>query len=108
MQASGQALHRTPAGRRFSTVRILILLGPIALAVAGCSHADESATSPPPRPAYVVPTGTADAEVQAQGFCSTYHSQPAALVDHSGDFSRFECTGRARGGESFFVERMGL
>jgi hypothetical protein len=89
-------------------VRTLILLGSIALAVAGCSHADESATSPRPQAAYVVPTGAADIDAQAQRFCSSYHSQPAALVDHSGGFSRYECTGRARGGESFFVERMGL
>ncbi len=45
---------------------------------------------------------------EAEKFCHDYHSAPATLVDHAGTISRFECTGRARGGDSFFVERMGL
>jgi len=89
-------------------MRIHSLLASIALGVAACSHADESATSPAPRAAYVVPSSVTDADAQAQQFCTSYHSQPAAVADHSGDLSRFECTGRALGGESFFVERMGL
>jgi hypothetical protein len=52
---------------------------PIAVGLAGCSHAEMSATTPAPHAAYVV----------------------ASTIEG-------ECIGRARGGESFFVERMGL
>jgi hypothetical protein len=81
----------------------------LTLALAACSHADESATTPRPRANYVASTNIeGDAMAAAETFCRDYHSTPAALVDHAGTISRFECTGRTRGGESFFVERMGL
>jgi hypothetical protein len=81
----------------------------VALALAACSHADESATTPKPPAVHVTSTDSAsDAQAEAEKFCHDYHSAPAALAEHSGTISRFECTGRARGGDSFFVEQMGL
>jgi len=81
----------------------------VTLALAACSHADESATTPATRASHVTSTNIeGDAMAEADKFCHDYHSAPAALVDHAGTISRFECTGRARGGDSFFVERMGL
>ncbi len=79
------------------------------LALAACSHADESAKTPASRASHVTSTNIeGDAMAEAEKFCHDYHSAPATLVDHAGTISRFECTGRARGGDSFFVERMGL
>jgi hypothetical protein len=58
---------------------------------------------------YVASTNVqSEASEQAARFCEFYHSKPAQLADRAGTISRFECTGRARGGDSFFVERMGL
>jgi hypothetical protein len=91
------------------TALIRSTLALITLALAACSHADESSTTPRPRAAYVTSTDIeSDATAAAEKFCRDYHSAPAALVDHAGTISRFECTARARGGDSFFVERMGL
>jgi hypothetical protein len=88
---------------------LYVLLVSIAVAVTACSHAETSATSPVSRAGYVASTNIeSDASEQAARFCAFYHSKPAQLVDHAGTISRFECTGRARGGDSFFVERMGL
>ena len=81
----------------------------IALALAGCSEAEMSAATPAPKANYVASTNIeADAMAEATRFCRYYQSEPALLVDHAGTISRFECQGRARGGESFFVERMGI
>ena len=91
------------------TALIRSTLALMTLALAACSHADESATTPKPRAGLVTATASeSDATAEADKFCHDYHSAPAALVDHAGTVTRFECTGRARGGESFFVERMGL
>jgi hypothetical protein len=91
------------------TALIRSTLALTALALAACSHADESATTPAPRASHVTSgAGEGDAMAQAETFCRDYHSAPAALVDHAGTVSRFECTSRARGGDSFFVEKMGL
>ena len=81
----------------------------VAAALAGCSHAEESATTPPPNASYVAGTNSeADATAEAMRYCRYYHSEPAVAAGNSGPYARFECKGRARGGESFFVERMGL
>jgi hypothetical protein len=69
----------------------------VALMLAGCSHAEMSATTPAPRANYIAATNI-----------ETEASEPAVLVDRAGTISHFECAGRARGGRSFFVERMGL
>jgi len=91
------------------TASIRSTLALVTLALAACSHADESATTPRPRAIHVTSTNIeGDAMAEAEKFCRDYHSAPAALADHAGTISRFECTGRARGGDSFFVERMGL
>jgi len=85
---------------------VLVLM---AAGLIGCSEAERSATTPPPNATYVSAAGTeADAPSAAARYCSYYHSEPATAVDHADAFPRYECTGRARGGESFFVERMGL
>jgi hypothetical protein len=86
-----------------------LVLASIAVSVTACSHAEKSATTPAPQASYVASTNIeSDASEQAARFCEFYHSKPAQLVDHAGTISRFECTGPARGGDSFFVERMGL
>jgi hypothetical protein len=91
------------------TALIRSTLALMTLALAACSHADESATTPLPRAAHITLTDSESAAMaEADKFCHDYHSAPAALVDHAGTLSRFECAGRARGGDSFFVERMGL
>jgi len=91
------------------TAVIRSTLALMTLALAACSHADDSATTPRPQASYVASTNIeSDAQAAAEKFCRDYHSAPAALVDHAGTASRFECTGRTRGGDSFFVERMGL
>jgi hypothetical protein len=80
-----------------------------AAALAGCSHAERSATTPPPNAPYVASASSeADAAARAAQYCRYYHSEPAAPAGQAGPYARFECKGRARGGESFFVERMGL
>lgn len=85
------------------------ILIPMVVTVAACSHAERSATTPAPQASYVASTNNeSEASEQAARFCEFYHSKPAQLADHAGTISRFECTGRARGGDSFFVERMGL
>ena len=91
------------------TALIRSALALMTLALGACSNADESATTPRPRASLVTATASeSDATAEAEKFCRDYHSAPAALVDHAGTVTRFECTGRTRGGESFFVERMGL
>jgi hypothetical protein len=86
-----------------------LALASIAASVAACSHADRSATTPASRASYVASTNIeSEASEQAAQFCEVYHSKPAQIVDRAGTISRFECTGRARGGDSFFAERMGL
>jgi hypothetical protein len=86
-----------------------LVLASTALAVTACSHAERSATTPAPQASYVASTNIeSEASEQAAQFCEFYHSKPAQLADRAGTISRFECTGRARGGDSFFVERMGL
>jgi len=86
-----------------------LALASIAASVAACSHAERSATTPAPQAGYVASTNIeSEASEQAAQFCEYYHSKPAQLADRAGTISRFECTGRARGGDSFFVERMGL
>lgn len=91
------------------TALIRSTLALVTLALAACSHADDSATTPKPRATLVTATASeSDAMAEADKFCHDYHSAPAALVDHSGTVTRYECTARARGGDSFFVERMGL
>jgi hypothetical protein len=88
---------------------IYFALASTAVAVTACSHAERSATTPAPQAGYVASTNIeSEASEQAERFCEFYHSKPAQLVDHNGTISRFECTGRARGGDSFFVERMGI
>ena len=81
----------------------------VALLLTGCSEAERSATTPAPKAAYVAATNIteADAKAAAAHFCEYYHSEPAAPADHA-DALRFECIGRARGGSSLLVERMGL
>lgn len=85
------------------------ILGPMIVTVAACSHAERSATTPAPQANYVASVDNeSEASEQAAKFCELYHSKPAQLADRAGTIARFECTGRARGGDSFFVERMGL
>jgi hypothetical protein len=76
--------------------------------LGGCSEAERSATTPAPNLTYVAAAGGAEGQAQADRVCEYYHSQPAAPAEPNGPLARFECKGRARGGESFFVERMGL
>jgi hypothetical protein len=91
------------------TALIRSALALVTLALAACSHADDSATLPRARADHVTSNASeGDAMAEAEKFCRDYHSAPAALVDHAGTVSRFECTGRTRGGDSFFVEQMGL
>ena len=80
------------------------------LLLAGCSEAERSATTPAPKVAYVAPSNMSEAEAKAAAtrFCRYYHSEPAVPADHADTLLRFECAGRGRAGESFFVERMGL
>jgi hypothetical protein len=81
----------------------------MAAALAGCSHAERSATTPSPKAPYVASTNSeADATGEAARYCRYFHSEPAVPAGQAGPYSRFECKGRARGGKSFFVERMGL
>ncbi len=83
---------------------------PAMLLLVGCSEAERSATTPAPKAAYVASSSMseADARAAAARFCRYYHSEPAVPTDHADTLLRFECAGRARAGESFFVERMGL
>ena len=86
-----------------------LLFMPVAVWVAACSHAERSATTPAPNANHVVASNIeADAMNAATRYCRYYHSEPAILAERAGTLSHFECSGRARGGESFFVERMGL
>jgi hypothetical protein len=82
----------------------------IPLFLAGCSHAEISATTPVPNAAYVAPPSLTETETQAAAtrLCASYHSEPAVPVDHADTLARFECTGRARGGDSFIVEFAGI
>ena len=81
----------------------------VALILAGCSHAENSATTPRPAVIYVADTnaGTDESE-QAKRFCRYYNAEPAVPADGSGAMPRFECTGPARAGRSFFAESVGL
>jgi hypothetical protein len=80
-----------------------------ALILAGCSHAENSATTPRPAVIYVADT-TAETEAseQAVRFCRYYNAEPAVPADGSGAMPRFECTGPARAGRSFFMESLGF
>src|SRR5262249_36900240 len=80
------------------------------LALGGCSHAEMSATTPPPNAIYVAPSSLteADAKAVAIGVCGYYHSEPTVPAGNADTLLRFECTGRARGGRSLFVERIGF
>ena len=81
----------------------------VAAVMSCCSHAEKSATTPRPNAPYVASANSeADATAEATRYCRYFHSEPAVAAGHAGPFARFECKGRARGGESFFVERMGL
>jgi hypothetical protein len=67
----------------------------VLIAVAGCSHAERSATMPSPRATYMAASNIeSDAMAAATRFCTYYHSEPAELVDRAGTISRFECTHR--------------
>jgi len=89
-------------------MRYLFII-PIAVWLAGCSHAERSATTAAPNAAYVAASNIeADAMTEATRYCRYYHSEPASLAGRADTLLRFECIGRARGGDSFFVERMGL
>jgi hypothetical protein len=83
---------------------------PVALFLAGCSHAEMSATTPAPNAAYVAPPSLTEAEAKeaATRLCAYYHSEPAVPADYADTLARFECTGRARGGDSFIVELTGI
>jgi hypothetical protein len=83
---------------------------PVALFLAGCSHAEMSATIPAPNAAYVAPPNVTEAEAKAAAtrLCNYYHSEPAVPADQADTLARFECTGRARGGDSFIVELTGI
>ena len=86
-----------------------LLFIPVTMALVACSHAERSATTPPPNAAYVAASNLqGDPTAEAARYCRYYHSEPAVAAGSAGALARFECTGRARGGESFFVERMGL
>jgi hypothetical protein len=92
---------------RTETVQMRVMFPIVLLALAGCSHAEESATTPAPRANFVVASNIeAEALEQATRFCRYYHSEPAVLVDRAGTISRFECAGRARGTEPSFLERL--
>lgn len=86
------------------------LMPVMLLLSAGCSEAERSATTPAPKAAYVAPSSMTEAEARAAAtrFCRYFHSEPAVPADHADTLLRFECAGRARASESFFVERMGL
>ena len=81
-----------------------------AFLLTACSEAERSATTPAPKAAYVAPHELTDAEAAAQAtrVCNYYHSEPAVSAGQADALARFECDGRARGGSSFFVERMGI
>ena len=81
-----------------------------AFLLTACSEAERSATSPAPKAAYVAPHELTDAEAAAAAtrVCNYYHSEPAVPAGQADSLARFECDGRARGGSSFFVERMGI
>jgi len=83
---------------------------PMAAMLAGCSHAELSATTPAPNAVYVAPSSTTEAEAKeaAARVCDYYHSEPVAPAGDADMLRRFECAGRARGGNSFFVELTGL
>lgn len=73
----------------------MMVPGVLLLALAGCSHAEKSATTPSPRATYIAASNIeADAMADATRFCTYYHSEPAVLVDRAGTISRFECTHR--------------
>jgi len=82
----------------------------VALLLTGCSEAERSATTPAPVASYVAaPNMTeADAKAAAARFCEYYHSPPANPAAQTDTLARYECTGRARGGDSFLAEDMGL
>jgi len=84
-------------------------LMPMAVMLAGCS-AEMSATTPAPNASYVAPRNVTEAEAGATAtqVCGYYHSEPAVRAGNADTLLRFECTGRARGVDTFFVERMGL
>jgi hypothetical protein len=67
----------------------------LLLVLAGCSHAERSATMPSPRATYMVASNIEEeAMAEATKFCTYYHSTPAELVHRAGTISRFECTHR--------------
>jgi hypothetical protein len=71
------------------------MLPVVLIALAGCSHAERSATAPSPRATYVAASNSeAEAMAEATRFCTYYHSTPAVLADRAGTISRFECTHR--------------
>jgi len=98
-----------PMRRGDNPMRYLTLML-VALLLTGCSEAERSATTPAPNAAYVAsPAMTeADAKAAAASACQYYHSEPATPAGQADTLARFECTGRARGGDSFLAEDMGL
>ncbi len=86
------------------------LMPVMLLLLAGCSEAERSATTPAPKADYVAWSNMSEAEAKAAAtrFCQYYHSEPAVPADHADTLARFECDGRGRAGQSFFVEYMGL
>jgi hypothetical protein len=67
----------------------------VLVALAGCSHAERSATMPSPNATFIVASNIEEqAMADATDFCTYYHSTPAVLVDRAGTISRFECTHR--------------
>jgi len=82
----------------------------VALLLTGCSEAERSATTPAPNAAYVASPDMTEtnAKAAAASACQYYHSEPATPAGQADTLARFECTGRARGGDSFLAEDMGL
>ena len=84
-----------------------VMLPVVLLALAGCGHAEMSATTSAPTVNFVLTSNIeAEALQQATQFCRHYDSEPAVLVDGAGAMSRFECAGRARRAEPSFLERL--
>jgi len=72
-----------------------VTLPVVLIALAGCSHAERSATMPSPNATYIVASNIEEeAMADATKFCTYYHSTPAVLADRAGTISRFECTHR--------------
>ncbi len=69
------------------------LLAGATVALAACSHAERSATTPAPKANFVASTNIeTEAAADADRFCRYYHAEPAVLVVRTGTIWQFECS----------------